>query len=427
MQFARRRLEFMVESARKYGDVVFFKVGNERIYLFNHPDLIRDVLVTNQKNFTKSRALQRAKLLLGEGLLTSEGEFHLRQRRLAQPAFHRDRVNGYGRVMVEYAERTSSRWRDGQVLDVHDEMMKLTLAIVARTLFSADVENEATEIGDALTDAFAAFNIATLPFSEILEKLPLPHVKRFEAARDRLDATIYRIIAERRRSTRDYGDLLSMLLIAQDTEGDGGTMSNSQLRDEAMTIFLAGHETTANALSWTWYLLSRHPDVEKRFHEEIDALGRAPQPEDLQRLPYTRMIVAESMRLYPPAWAIGRRAIRDFEAGGYEIPARSMVLMCQYITHRDSRFFPEPERFDPDRWKPEIAALRPKFSYFPFGGGTRVCIGEQFAWMEGVLILAATGRKWRLSYNAIHPPEVEPRITLRPKGGLTMKVVSRRV
>jgi cytochrome P450 len=415
----------MVESARKYGDVVFFKVGNERIYLFNHPDLIRDVLVTNQKNFTKSRALQRAKLLLGEGLLTSEGEFHLRQRRLAQPAFHRDRVNGYGRVMAEYSERTSSRWHHNQQLDMHEEMMKLTLAIVARTLFSADVENEATEIGDALTDAFAAFNIATLPFSEILEKLPLPHVRRFEAARDRLDATIYRIIGERRNSARDHGDLLSMLLMAQDTEGDGGTMTNTQLRDEAMTIFLAGHETTANALSWTWYLLSRHPEVERRFHEEIDALGRTPQPEDLQKLTYTRMIVAESMRLYPPAWAIGRRAIDDFEAGGFEIPARSMVLMSQYITHRDSRFFPDPERFDPDRWKPEVAALRPKFSYFPFGGGTRVCIGEQFAWMEGVLVLAAIGRSWRASYTSNQPPEVEPRITLRPKGGMTMKVERR--
>ena len=425
VQFARRRLDFMVESAGKYGDVVYFKVGNERIYLFNHPDLIRDVLVTNQKNFTKSRALQRAKLLLGEGLLTSEGEFHLRQRRLAQPAFHRDRVNGYGRVMVEYAERTASRWKNGQLLDMHDEMMKLTLAIVARTLFSADVENEATEIGDALTDAFAAFNIATLPFSEILEKLPLPHVRRFEAARNRLDATIYRIIAERRSSAKDYGDLLSMLLMAQDTEGDGGAMTNTQLRDEAMTIFLAGHETTANALSWTWYLLSENLEVEKRFHDEIDALEQAPRPEDLQKLSYTRMIVAESMRLYPPAWAIGRRAIADFEAGGFHIPARSMVLMSQYITQRDPRFFPDPERFDPDRWKPEAASQRPKFSYFPFGGGTRVCIGEPFAWMEAILILATIGRKWRASYSGNRAPEVDPKITLRPKGGLGMTVERR--
>lgn len=427
LQFARRRLPFLVESAKQYGDIVFFKVGNERIYLFNHPDLIRDVLVTNQKNFTKSRALVRAKRVLGEGLLTSEGEFHLRQRRLAQPAFHRDRIAVYGLSMVGFAERTRSRWSDGITLDVHDDMMKLTLAIVAKTLFSADVEREAAEIGEALTTTFEAFNIGVLPFSEFLEKLPLPYLKRFEAARARLDATIYRIIDERRATGADTGDLLSMLLLAQDTEGDGGGMTDTQVRDEAMTIFLAGHETTANALSWTWYLLSQNPNVEARFHSEIDALGdRLPKPEDLARLPYTRMILAESMRLYPPAWAVGRRAINDFEAGGYTIPARSMVLMSQYIMHRDPRFHPDPERFDPERWRPEVAAARPKFSYFPFGGGTRICIGEQFAWMEGILILATIAQKWRLRHLGSSPPAIEPRITLRPEGSLAMRVESRR-
>lgn len=426
VQFARRRLPFLVESARKYGDVVFFKVGNERIYLFNHPDLIRDVLVTNQKNFTKSRALVRAKQVLGEGLLTSEGDFHLRQRRLAQGAFHRDRITGYAHSMVEYAHRTRSRWAAGRSLDVHDEMMKLTLAIVARTLFSADVEGEATEIGEALTTTFAAFNIGVLPFSEILEKLPLPYVRRFHAARARLDATIYRIIDERRAKGGDAGDLLSMLLLAQDTDADGGRMTDLQIRDEAMTIFLAGHETTANALTWTWYLLSQHPDVEARFHTELDSLGdRLPTPEDFARLPYTRMILAESMRLYPPAWAIGRRAISDFDAAGYRIPARSMVLMSQYIMHRDPRYFPEPERFDPDRWLPEAVSSRPKFAYFPFGGGTRICIGEHFAWMEGVLALATIGQKWRLVYVGNSAPGIDPKITLRPRGGMPMCTESR--
>jgi cytochrome P450 len=426
LEFARRRLPFMIESAKKYGDIVFFKVGNERIYLFNHPDLIRDVLVTNQKNFIKSRALVRAKRVLGEGLLTSEGEFHLRQRRLAQPAFHRDRISAYGRSMVEYADRVRSRWTEGQSLDVHDEMMKLTLAIVAKTLFSADVENEAAEIGEALTTAFAAFNLGILPFSELLEMLPLPYIKRFEAARARLDATIYRIIDERRATGEDKGDLLSMLLLAQDTEGDGGGMTDTQIRDESMTIFLAGHETTANALSWTWYLLSQHPEIEARFQLEIGALGdRLPQPDDLPRLPYTRMILAESMRQYPPAWAVGRRAINDFDAGGYTIPARSMVLMSQFIMHRDPRFHPDPERFDPERWRPEIAATRPKFSYFPFGGGTRICIGEQFAWMEGILILATIAQRWKLRYLGTSPPALEPRITLRPEGSLQMKAERR--
>ena len=426
IRFARRRLPFMIESAKKYGDIVFFKVGNERIYLFNHPDLIRDVLVTNQKNFTKSRALVRAKRVLGEGLLTSEGEFHLRQRRLAQPAFHRDRISVYGRSMVEYADRTRSRWTDGRSLDVHDEMMRLTLAIVAKTLFSADVEKEAAEIGEALTTAFEAFNIGTLPFSELLERLPLPYIKRFEAARARLDKTIYRIIDEHRATGEDRGDLLSMLLLAQDTEGDGGGMTDTQVRDEAMTIFLAGHETTANALSWTWYLLSQHPEIEARFHREVDALGdRRPRPDDLAKLPYTRMILAESMRLYPPAWAVGRRAINDSEAGGYRIPARSMVLMSQYIMHRDPRFHPGPDRFDPERWLPEVAAARPRFSYFPFGGGTRICIGEQFAWMEGILILATIAQKWKLRYLGSGPPAIEPRITLRPLGSLSMRTEAR--
>jgi cytochrome P450 len=425
-QFLRRRLPLMVESAQRYGDIVLFKVGNERVYLFNHPDLIRDVLVTNQKNFTKSRALVRAKRVLGEGLLTSEGQFHLRQRRLVQPAFHRDRIAAYARSMVDYALRTSNAWTDGSVIDIHEQMMKLTLAIVAQTLFSADVEGEANEIGEALTTTFDAFNVGVLPFSEIIERMPLPYMKRFYAARARLDATIYRIIEERRSSGEDKGDLLSMLLLAQDTEGDGGRMTDTQLRDEVMTLFLAGHETTANALSWTWYLLSQNPDVKARFHAEVDALGDLPLgPEDLAALPYTRMVLTESMRLYPPAWAIGRRAINDFEVNGYRIPARSMVLVCQYITHRDARFFPQPEQFDPERWRPEIAATRPKFSYFPFGGGTRICIGEQFAWMEGVLVLATIGRRWQAKYMGTTAPEVHPQITLRPKNPLEM-VLSRR-
>lgn len=425
-QFLRRRLPLMVESAQQYGDIVLFKVGNERVYLFNHPDLVRDVLVTNQKNFTKSRALVRAKRVLGEGLLTSEGQFHLRQRRLVQPAFHRERIGTYARSMVDYALRASSRWTAGTCVDMHDEMTKLTLAIVAKTLFSADVEGEAEEIGEALTTTFEAFNVGVLPFSEIIERLPLPYMKKFYAARARLDATIYRIIDERRRSGEDKGDLLSMLLLAQDTEGDGGRMTDIQLRDEAMTLFLAGHETTANALSWTWYLLSQNPEVESKFHAELDAFGdRPPGPENLGALPYTRMVLTESMRLYPPAWAIGRRAINDFEVNGYRIPARSMVLVCQYITHRDGRFFPEPEKFDPDRWLPDVASTRPKFSYFPFGGGTRICIGEQFAWMEGILVLATIGRRWRATYIGAAPPDVHPQITLRPKGPLEM-VLSRR-
>ncbi|MEO8194097.1 MAG: cytochrome P450 [Gemmatimonadales bacterium] len=427
VEIARNPLAMMLSMQRAHGDIAHWRIGPQDIYLFSHPDLVRDVLVTNQKNFRKSRGLERARRLLGDGLLTSEGEVHLRQRRLAQPAFHRQRIAAYASTMSDYAERTSSRWHNGDTVDMHKEMMRLTLGIVSRTLFDADVDEEAAEVGDALTHAFESFNIAMLPFTEILEKFPLPAVRRFNAARDTLDRIIYRMIEERRKSDEDRGDLLSMLLLATDTEGDGGGMSDTQLRDEALTLFLAGHETTANALTWTWYLLSQHPEIEARVHAEVDSVlgGRAPRFDDMPALPYTRMVFAESMRLYPPAWAIGRRAIEAFGVKGYTIPRRSVVIMSPYIMHRDARFFPDPERFDPDRWTPEAQASRPKFSYFPFGGGTRVCIGEQFAWMEGILLVAALAKKWRMRLVPGHPVEVQPLITLRPKHGMRMQLERR--
>ena len=427
VEIARNPLAMMIAMNREYGDIAYYKIGPQHLYLFNHPDLIRDVLVTNQKNFHKSRGLERAKRLLGNGLLTSEDEFHLRQRRLAQPAFHRQRIAAYAMTMSDYAERTRSSWTDGQTVDAHTEMMRLTLGIVAKTLFDADVEAEAAEIGQALTTAFESFNYAMLPFTEYLDRLPIPAVRRFNAARDRLDRTIYRMIRERRSTGEDRGDLLSMLLLAQDTEGDGTSMSDLQLRDEALTIFLAGHETTANALTWTWYLLSQHPDVEAKLYAEIDSAlsGRLPTFDDLPQLPYTRMVLAESMRLYPPAWAIGRRAIKPFKASGYTIAAGSVILMSQYIMHRDARFFPEPERFDPERWTPASQAERPKFSYFPFGGGARVCIGEQFAWMEGILLLATLAQQWQMRLVPDQVVDLQPLITLRPKHGMRMTLARR--
>jgi cytochrome P450 len=422
VEVARNPLAMMIAMAGEYGDIAHYKIGPQHLFLFNHPDLIRDVLVTNQKNFHKSRGLERAKRLLGNGLLTSEGEFHLRQRRLAQPAFHRQRIATYAATMTDFAGRTRSQWKNAATVDMHTEMMRLTLGIVAKTLFDADVDSEAAEIGGAMTAAFESFNYAMLPFTEYLDRLPIPTVRRFNAARDRLDRTIYRMIAERRAGGEDRGDLLSMLLLAQDTEGDGTGMSDTQLRDEALTIFLAGHETTANALTWTWYLLSQHPEVETRLHAELDTAlgGRLPAFEDLQRLPYTRMVLAESMRLFPPAWAIGRRAVYEFEAGGFTVPAGSVVLMSQYIMHRDPRFFPDPERFDPERWTPQAQTERPKFSYFPFGGGARVCIGEQFAWMEGILLIAAIAQQWRMRLAPGHIVDLQPLITLRPKYGMRM-------
>jgi cytochrome P450 len=427
VEIARNPLAMMIAIADDYGDIAHYRIGPQHLFFFNHPDLIRDVLVTNQKNFHKSRGLERARRLLGNGLLTSEDEFHLRQRRLAQPAFHRQRIAAYATTMSDFADRTRALWSDGKTVDMHIEMMRLTLGIVAKTLFDADVDSEAAEIGNAMTTAFESFNYAMLPFTEYLEKLPIPAVRRFNAARDRLDQTIYRMIGERRASGEDRGDLLSMLLLAQDTEGDGTSMSDTQLRDEALTIFLAGHETTANALTWTWYLLSQHPEAEARLHAELDAAlnGRLPTFEDLQQLPYTRMVLAESMRLYPPAWAIGRRAIHSFEARGYTVPAGSVILMSQYIMHRDPRFFADPERFDPERWTPEVQSERPKFSYFPFGGGARVCIGEQFAWMEGILLIAALAQQWRMRLVPDQVVDLQPLITLRPKYGMRMTLERR--
>ena len=421
--FRKNPPEFLLNVARKHGDIVFMRLGPQQAFVVSNPEWIKDVLVTHQAHFMKSRMLERAKVLLGEGLLTSEGEFHKRQRRLVQPAFYRERLIGYGSAMVECAAQCREKWTAGATLDIAREMNRLTLAIVAKTLFNADVSSEADEIGAALTEVLGLFETVLMPFSEWLEKLPLPSVRRFERARALLDKIIYGIISERRASGRDEGDLLSMLLLAQD-EGSG--MDDKQVRDEALTLFLAGHETTANALAWTWYLLSENPQVERKFHAEIDALGgRLPTFDDLARLKYVEMVFAESMRLYPPAWSVGRRNLGEYRMGEFTIPDRSILLMSPYVVHRDPRWYPDPLKFDPARWLPEDAAQRPKFSYFPFGGGARVCIGERFAWMEGVLLLATLGQRWKLRLEPGHPVETKALITLRPKYGMRMTVEAR--
>ena len=426
--FRAHPIDFLMRMAREYGDLPYFRLGPQHVYLVNHPDLVREVLVTNQANFTKSRALQRARVLLGEGLLTSEGQFHLRQRRLVQPAFHRERLAAYASVMSEYGVRLRDRWTAGSTLDVSHEMMRLTLAVVGKTLFSAEVEEEASEIGEALTIVLKMFRMLMMPFSEYLERLPLPSVRRFDKARARLDQTIYGLIHERRRSGEDTGDLLSMLLLAHDEEADGSGMTDQQVRDEALTLFLAGHETTANALTWTWYLLSQNPECERRLHEEIDSVleGRVPAMSDLPQLRYSEMVFAEAMRLYPPAWAIGRMSKGPFELGGIKIAGKSICIVSPYVMQRDPRWFPGPERFDPERWTTEARDARPKFSYFPFGGGARVCIGERFAWMEGVLMIAAIAQKWKLKLTPDQRVEPLPLITLRTKYGMRMIVEPRR-
>ncbi|MEW6731701.1 MAG: cytochrome P450 [Acidobacteriota bacterium] len=424
--FRRNMTGYLLNLARTYGDIVHFKLGPRHAFLLNHPDYIKDVLVTNNKNFVKSRGLERAKIFLGEGLLTSEAEFHMRQRRLSQPAFHRQRIASYADIMAAYGARQRDRWQDGAQLDIAQEMMRVTLAIVGKTLFDADVESEAQDVQVAIADILEHFNLLILPFSELLDKLPfsLPSAKRFQKACARLDEIVYRIINERRSNRTDRGDLLSMLLLAQDEEGDGSSMTDIQLRDEVMTIFLAGHETTANALTWTWYLISQHPEVEAKLSQELDTVlaGRLPNTDDLARLRYTDMVLAESMRLYPPAWGLGRRALNDYPVGGYIIPANSIVFVSQYVMHHDPRYYPDPHVFNPERWHPEAQAARPKFSYFPFGGGPRQCIGDSFAWMEGVLLIATYAQKWRMRLVPGHPVATQPLVTLRPKHGMLMTV-----
>ena len=418
LRFRRDPPAELTALQRRFGDVVHFRLGARRFYLLSHPDAVREVLVTRHRDFIKSLALQRARALLGEGLLTSEGETHLRQRRLAQPAFHRDRVAAMAETMVDFARQTSERWRAGAQVDAGTEMNRMTLAIAGRTLLGADVEGEADVLRRALTDALALFDRLHNPVGALLDRLPVPGTLRMRRARARLDETIHRAIRQRRAAGEAGDDLLGMLLAARDEEGDGGGMSDVQLRDELLTLFLAGHETTANALAWTWHLLASQPAAESRLHEEVDRVlgGRLPTAADFPALRWTRAVLAESMRVRPPAWAIGREPLREVEIGGYRIPAGTIVLLSPWVTQRDARWWPEPEAFRPERWTEEMEAGLPRFAYFPFGGGPRKCIGEGFAWMEGVLALATLASRWRLRPVPGARVRGEARITLRPVG-----------
>ena len=414
----RDPLALLTRFARTYGDVTAFRIPGERAFLVNHPDLIRQVLVVDNANFKKSRALERARTLLGDGLLTNEGAPHQRRRRLVLPAFHRGRVATYAETMVSHAQRASDRWRDGDVLDMSREMMRLTLSIAARTFFDADIESRADTVGRALTDVLESFWVTLLPFSEIVAALPIPATRRSASARAELDAMIYEMVAERRQHPGKHQDVLTMLIESRDEDGNG--LTDREIRDEVMTLMLAGHETTANALTWTWYLLSGAPEVTARLHDEIDRTGRLDATTARDALPYATSVVTEAMRLYPPAWLIGRRAIQACEIGGFTIPTGALVFMSPWVMHRDGRYYPEPDRFLPDRWTPAFAAGLPKHAYFPFGGGPRVCIGESFAWLELVLVLATIARQWHLELVPGHPVATHPLITLRAKHGMRM-------
>lgn len=427
-------LAHMKEVAR-YGDVVYYAVGRGKrkmnVYHFYHPDYVRDVLVTNQRHYIKGESIDHLKELLGEGLLTSSGEFHLRQRRLAQPAFHKKRIAAYGEIMTAYAIRMLEGWPDGATLDMAAEMKELTLQIVVKALFDSDLDQHDRELREALNDLNDWAERILLPpgFARLLGKLPLPASRRFNKARRVLNSYMDRLIAERRASGTDHGDLLSMLLQARDEEGDRTGMTDEQVRHEILTMFLAGHETTSLALMWTWYLLSQNPAATEKLHAELDSVlaGRTPTVDDLPRLPYTEKVFTEAMRLFPPAYATSRYTVTGQQVGGYTIPAGSRIILSQYVTHRDPRWFTDPEKFDPDRWTPEFRASLPKFAYWPFGGGPRLCIGEPFAWMEGQLLIATIAQRCEFRLFPGHPVATRPQVTLRARYGMKMIMARRKV
>ncbi|WP_421797797.1 cytochrome P450 [Haliscomenobacter sp.] len=423
--FQRDSLAFLKKIADEFGDIVHFKVGPIRVILLNHPDYIKEVLSTQNSNFVKGRPLKMAKELIGEGLLTSEGEFHKRQSRIIQPAFHRKMLDSYAPAMTECTVNLMNTWKDGIQVDMFEEMIRMSTAISGKTLFNVDTEHETPEINQALQDVMSLFGRISLPFSEWLFKLPLRSTRKFYNAKARLDDTINRIIAERRQSKIEHEDLLSLLLHAQDSrEG----MSDQQIRDEALTLFLTAFDTTSIALTWTWYLLSQNPEAEKTLHEELDRVlqGRIPTVEDLPQLKYTRMVLGESMRIYPPIYLITRQALEDFEIGPYVVPADTIVLISPYLIHHDARFHHDPETFNPYAWEEHSQGISSKYEYFPFSRGPRACIGEPYAWLEGVLVLATIAQSWRLKLVPGHPVELLQLINLRPKYGMMMELERRK-
>jgi cytochrome P450 len=422
--------------AATYGRIAHYKLGWQHIVFINHPDFIREILAHHPQEMIKERTQRRMKILLGEGLITSEGAFHMRQRRIAAPAFHRQRIAAYADVMTQRAALRREGWHAGQTIDIGAEMMQLALEVVARTLFNTDVTSDVLAINHEVNVIMDLYNyLISLPLAEAYLYAPLPGLTRFRRARARLNAVVHHIIADHRGraqagNTADSGDLLSMLMASRDEESgatDRSGMTDEQLRDEIITIFLAGYETVANALTWTWLLLAQNPEAEARFHTELNRVlgGRTATMDDLPQLRYTEMVFAESMRIYPPAWAMGRQSTAPIALGPYRFPAGTYFFFSQYVMQRDPEYFPDPLRFDPERFTPEAKAARPRFAYFPFGGGGRQCIGESFAWMEGVLLLATIAQKWRLRLLPDQQIDVQPKITLRPKYPIHMRVEER--
>ena len=432
--FRQNATAYLTECAGKYGDIVHYTAVGRHVYQINHPLLIEDFFLKDAAKHHRGLVIKRSVAVLGQGLLTSEEPLHMRQRRLAQPAFHRRRIAGYAETIGQQALAMTARWEPGATRDLREEMLAIALRIVGKCLFDLNVESDAEvkKISSAV-DAFMGFlPLAFLPFSEQIQKLPLPRMKRIRRGIEELDALIYGMIAQRRADATDRGDLLSMLMAAVDTEAAGSeaaTMSDTQLHDECVTVLLAGHETTANALSFAMWLLAKHPEVQQRISDEAREVlgGRAPVAEDYAKLKYTTQVFAETLRLYPPVWVTARTCNEAYEIAGYRIAKGSILIAPQFVVHRDAQWFPDPLKFDPERFAEEKKSSRPRYAFFPFAGGSRQCIGEGLAWMEGVFVLAVVARDWRLSLPVGPAEEIvyEPAISLRPKAGVPLRMERR--
>ena len=425
--FRSNRLELLLRVTRECGDIGVFRVGPLPVVLVNSPDYVSRILVEDAAAFEKSPMLrQHLRPLLGNGLVSSENQFHRRQRKLVAPAFQHQRVTTYADVMTTYTERIQESWVDGATIDIADEMRRLTMWIVGKTLFDADVLSEAEEIGQTITTFAHVANEMANTLVRIPTSWPTRRGQRFRSAIARLDATIHRMIEQRRQGDQDRGDLLAMLLQAHD-EDDGSFMTDQQVRDEAVTLFIAGHETTATALTWTWYLLTQYPEVYAKLRAELDQVlaGRAPTFADLNELPYTLQVFKEAMRIYPPAWVILRQAKQPVDLGQYRLPAGMRVAVSPYTLHRRVDYFPVPERFDPERFAQHAERQLPRYAYLPFGAGQRVCIGNHFALMEAQLIIATLVQRVTLELIPGQRIEAESLATLRPRHGIEMRVQRR--
>jgi cytochrome P450 len=425
-QFLSHPLDLLERTAAEYGGIAVLRFLNRRAYFLNQPDYIKHVLVDNSQNYNKGRGSELTRPVVGQGLLTSEGDFHQRQRRLMQPAFHRRRIAALAETMTSFTARHIACWQAGETRDLHQELMQLTLSIVTQALFGVDVRQENQKLAATLDELMKDFSFAdAMPLQQWLARLPTARNQRRASRLKTLDEAIYGFIKvgrERHAAQKGEDDLLSLLLTAQDTEGDGLGMSDQQVRDEVMTLFIAGHETTANAITWTFYLLAQHPEVEAELQQELAEVlgGHLPSADDVPALKYTKMVFSEAMRLYPPAWVMSRRAIAADEIGGYHIPAKSPILISQWTMHHHPAYWDEPQRFDPERFNPDnpAAKQRPRYAYFPFGGGPRLCIGEPFAWMEGILLTAILAQRFSFRLAPSARVELQPLVTLRPKYGL---------